>query len=179
MILRKRVIIGFCALLTISTASIVGFIMNNTRPHRALDSFARMVESGNLDDVRLRIYFIEPGAIILPPLSLDELIAFPSSGFTIESNRLAEHMDLLRHINSELLVSSNDSHSMDTRIHLIFETTEGSRLFDVTMWARPYRRMLVNGHLFEEIQIFYDILMRFLPEHESNLLRRFIEDGGL
>ena len=137
---------------------------------------------------------MNPFASSLPPTSIEHLISLRHElRIVVGSDALQEHIDTLRKIDSsalipvssEYLVSACGNYTydvmVDAKIHVVFETTFGRRIFDVTMWVfgEHGRTILVNGQEFERNDIFIDIVMPFLPNEEADIVQRFINDDRM
>jgi len=111
------------------------------------------------------------------------LESFHDYKIVIEGDALKNHIDLLRRMSETELIAieynENDIY-LEARMHLIFEISGSSRTFEVTMWGISeeghYMGILVNEKWVESKQVFYDILLQFLPEHLADEIRSHLKN---
>jgi len=175
---RLTLIVFLLVMLIVSVVVAIATKGGEMRARNAVDRFARRVEQGNLDDVRLVIYYINPFMFIRSPVSIREMTGgWYDMRITIEGEALREHIGLLGQINSDLLIPDNSQPTLDARIYYIFETNNGRRIFYIGMWLTNYEvggNVLINGHMFKWNDIFADIIMPFLPDAEAQLLQDYL-----
>lgn len=145
--------------------------------------FYKLIEEENLS---LTIYYMNPFTMTFMPLDVEGLIHSVSEAtdseqkyqIVVDSKSLKEHIDLLNQINSVSLaqVELEEDH-MNARIYYLFENGDGEKLLDVAMWAYD-RNIYVNGVLVEEENVFYDIIIPFLPEEEVEWFETYLFRGN-
>ena len=182
--IKYRIILGlFIFLSVIPLTSCGGGAM---RAEAALKNFSKQIERGNLDNLRLRICYMNPNLLIGIPMSVETLINAEGNDqiqkFVIDGNSLEEHIGLLKQVGNITLIPVKEKTYIDARIYYVFETTNNKKIFDVTMWGfkdsinesiDDSLFVVVNGFDVEENEIFYDLIIPFLPEDEANTMERY------
>ena len=163
----------FIFLLVIPLTSCGGGAM---RAEAALKNFSKQIERGNLDNLRLRIYYFNPNFLTPFPVSAEGLVNAEGDDrvqkFVIDGNSLEEHIGLLKQVGNITLIPVKDKSYIDARIYYVFETNKGNKIFDVAMWG-DNNSIYVNGFEVEANDIFYDLIIPFLPEHGANIMEGF------
>ena len=181
MSIRKSVVFGTILLAAVGLCIFSVFWGNHmkiTSPSRILSEYIR---KGNVDDLVLTIYFVDPSILTHIPVSIDGLINWCGDNkVTVSGSQLAEHIDLVNQmINTDLeRVKSRDSTSyLNARVYYVFETNRGQKIFDVAMWgvARGDSEcIVVNGQYVKTIEAFYSIIFPFLPGDYAKTLDEYI-----
>lgn len=95
----------------------------------------------------------------------------------VEGNLLTEHSDLFKQLGFDILIpiekKSFEKPFINARIFYVFEDSKGRKLFDVSMWGKE-RSVFVNGVEFRENDIFYDIIIPFLPTDIASDLEYYL-----
>jgi hypothetical protein len=168
---KKSLIPGLLILL--SVIILTGCGGTDMRPEKALKYFFKQIEQGNLNDISLTIYYMDPNIFTLYPYDIDDVIMANQYKIVIDGTQLEEHIDLLKQMgNTALIPIEPDSHK-NVRIYYLFENKKGKKIFDVAMWGFS-QRMYVNGLQVEENAIFYDVLLLFLPDDLAEELEKYI-----
>jgi hypothetical protein len=146
-------------------------------------TFSELIEDGNLNDLKLTIYYVDFNFLTYYPLSIDDVINDSTVKIiVISGTRLEEHIDLLKQlINTELIPVEHEAY-LDARIYYVFETENEGKLFEVAMWGvqRDDDGKYIDPCIFvNEIAVnvdntFYDVIISFLPEDVAKELE---EDG--
>jgi len=181
MTLKRTIIVSVSALLILAVGIFIFFGGYNMRPHRALDRFAGLIEEGDLDDIRMVIYFNEMSYFVRTAWSVDRILGGRYDlRIVVEGDDLIPHLDLLRSINSDILIPAEERGRVDARIYLLFEDSRGRKIFDVVMWTSwTDFTILINDRPFERIEVFYDIILAVLPEdHARNFRWSFGRDSN-
>ena len=161
---KKKSVIIFIVSIIIIVITVLGWWCY-MQPIRALDGFSKRIEDGKLEDVRLTIYSLDP--ILTNPVSIDSLINGWHDHKTViilDGHTLQNYIYLLSQVNSNLLVPVRGNGQVDARTHYIFETNNGKRLFDVTMWSWDTEGnsiIMINGRTFEWNDVFLTSLNLF------------------
>lgn len=80
---------------------------------------------------------------------------------------------MFRKVSNEVLVSvKKKSSDLDLRLYYVLESKKNGKLFDVAMWGDG-NSIIVNGIEVEGNDIFYDVIMPFLPEDVAKDLKDF------
>ena len=152
------------------------------------DEFFRLVSNGAVEDMSLTIYYMQPRILTFIPVDIDSIIASCSDDkFTmyggggivvIEGKDLARHTDLLYVLSNEELKPLERSYYLNARIYYIFKDKSKRTIFEVAMWGyagdgSASVAILVNGLYVEDIDIYYDIVIPFLPENIASVLEEW------
>jgi len=161
------VILGLLILILIVVTIFVIFAGNYMRMKKELNesmkSFSTLIESGNLDDLSLTIYYISPSRDTLYPYRVDDVIKF-SNPIVIDGNRLKKHTDLFVQLNDAVLKPVIKKSYLNARIYYVFETEKEGNILDVAMWSMTEDSIFVNGIEVKPNDIFYDAILPFLSE---------------
>ena len=167
--IKKRVILSITILiLAIVVIIVVG--VNNMRPEKALNTFLEQIEQGNINNIRLTIYYMNPNILTPFALNIKDLINHPQTQkLIIDGVQLAEHIDLFKKINYVDLIPVDYKYLMDARIHYVFENNRGRKIFDVTFSGflendNHCEIIFINGKAFEINDIFNNIIEPFVSE---------------
>ena len=173
----KKIVI-FCVIVVLLLTSFIyvyaEFIDMN--PTRSLERFSRIIESEGAEDIVLTIYYFSPFVFTMP-VSVEGIMEAPEFSIIVESNQLSEQIDLLKQLsNAEILPTSGGY--IDARIYYKFETSSGRKLFDVVMRS-PFDSLFINGREYEMNEVFFEVVMPFLPETAANQWERMRRYGLL
>jgi hypothetical protein len=150
------------------------------RAEAALKSFSKQIEQGNLDNLRLRIYYMNPNILTFMPVSVEDLINSEGDDriqkFVIDGNSLEEHIGLLKQVENITLIPVKDKSDIDARIYYVFETNKGNKIFDVAMWG-DNNSIYVNGIEAKKNDIILDVIVPFLPEETSEAMKIYSSWG--
>ena len=162
---KKYIIAGFLILTLLAVTVLSIFGGNHMQSKKALNTFSKLIESGNLDKLSLTIYYTSPFILTRQPLSVDDLIGFSDvKKGVIKGSDLEEHINLLNHmVNADLISVKNKSY-LDARIYYVFETEEEGKIFDVAIGVSDSKSIIFNGVKVKGNDIFYDVIIPFLPE---------------
>jgi hypothetical protein len=142
-------------------------------------TFSEIIKDGNLNDLKLTIYYMDFNFLTYSPLSIDDVINDSTvTKVVISGTRLEEHIDLLNQLIDTGLEPVEQEAYLDARLYYVFETeTEG--MFDVAMWgvqrdeAGDYDACIfVDGIAVNIDNIFYDVIIPFLPEDVAKELEK-------
>ena len=142
-------------------------------------NFSELIENENIDDVRLTIYYVNPYLLTLIPWSVDDLIdSSQENKIVINGSALEEHIDLFKQIsNNNLIPVKKKSTYLDVRVYYVLESKVNGKLFDVAMWGGDNsddNSIFFNGTEVKEDDVFYDVIMPFLPDEIAEELKEFI-----
>ena len=182
---NKRILLGFLVFAFLTAAALSGCGGSGSRPEipaqseSPLNNFSELLESVNLNDLSLTIYYMNPFIFTRRPLRVEDLIDSESTiKIHVDGNRLEEHIDLLSQIgNVQLRPIENDSY-LNARIYYLFEAAKDGKILDAAMWMWGEFSdldVLVNGAGVSDDAIFYDAIMPFLPENAAETLEEFLE----
>ncbi len=189
MMRKKSIISGLLILLSITIlTSCVGAAMPpeetraDMRPEEALQYFSQQIEKGSLRDISLTIYYFSPYILTFDAVSVEGIIRGHDYKIVVDGTRLEVYIDLLKQMINTALIPAEHEQYLNARIYYVFETKEGEKLFDVAMWgylSSTDSSIYVNGLEVKEDNIFYDVLMPFLPEDAAKELNKYLSDGKL
>lgn len=179
--IRNIIIIGtvliiITIVLIAATALISSGFMNLQENSSAeLSKYIERVKKGKLDELSLTIYYMSPDTLTNMPVSVKDLKENDYElKVTVDGKRLQEHTDLLEQLSSTTLTPVEEQGSDGfARIYYVFETKNNRNIYDVCMW-NGIGDIFVNGVEFEAQDIFYDVIMPFLPENEAEELEEHI-----
>ena len=167
---KKKTLVGLMILLLFVIPFLINYGMNNMRSQNAINDFSKIVESGAISDLSLTIYYESPNVFTLYAWGIDDLIrASKEKKIVIGGSALEEHIDLFRQVSGDGLAPVKKKSSfLDARLYYVFETKEKDKVFDVAMWGDK-GGIFINGVEFQGADVFYDIVMPFLPEDAAEL----------
>jgi hypothetical protein len=140
----------------------------------ALNNFSKLIEKKNFDDLSLTIYYMSPFTATGYPWSAEDLISRREENkIVINGSRLEEHIDLLNQINNNVLTQVDHKSRINARLYYVFETKREGKLFSVSMWGED-NSIFVNGIEVKGNDIFYDIVMPFLPTDVVKEFRTYL-----
>ena len=130
-----------------------------------LINFSEVIESGNVDDLSLTIYYLSFLTFTTPALlSIDELVGgWYDHRIVVDGNSLEEHIDLLEQIDDAALIPVAEESRIRAVLYYVFENNQTGETFSVALYGRN-ESMFVNGIEVEANNIFYDVIIPFLPE---------------
>ena len=126
---------------------------------------AKMIESESIGDLSLTIYYMKPSILTFLPVTVDALIDWhEDQRIIIYCNDLEEHIDLFKQIsNKDMKPKWNKTPYKNIRLYYLLESEKNGKLFDVAMWGYD-ESMYVNGIEVMGGEIFYDVIIPFMPE---------------
>ena len=133
---------------------------------RATNSLSQYINRNRINELTLRVYYINPLSLTIIPMCVEHLIDFNENrGIIINGDVLQESTEAIRDILSvvEKLPLTNDSSRIDARIYYVFEANNGDSIFDVSMWGTNHS-MFINGIEVEESVELYHAMSVFLPD---------------
>jgi hypothetical protein len=170
MIRNRNIISGLLILL--SVIILTGCGGTDMRPEKTLTCLSQ-IEQDDLNDISLTIYYIGPYSFTNYPYDVDDIIMSHQYKTVIDGTRLKEHIDLLKQMDNADLIPVEPDDYIDIRIYYVFETKKGKNIFDVAMWGDD-RSMYVNRIEVDENDIFYDVLLLFLPDDAAEELESYL-----
>ena len=165
--IKKRIVSGLLIFLLLASVFVVYEIDSRY-------TFSEIVESGDLSNLRLTIYFMYLDKLTTWPSSINELKSFRCDRrIVVRSGDLEKHIDLLEKLNKEPLIPYKQASYLECRIYYVFTTKLGHKLYDVAIWGYDGKawNIYVNGAFVKDSDIFYDVILPFLPQDAADLLR--------
>jgi len=174
---RKRIIIiCITVLFLLIGIFLVNFERNDMDVNEALLSFSQLIENGKISSINLTIYHVNPRNFILFPYDVDFLVNNGADNIIYIKN-LEAQIDLLKQIRSDTLIPVEEESRLNAEFYYIFKTKYGRKIFDVAMWGDDYS-IYINGREFKSDDIFYDIIIPFLPEDIPEYLEACKDDAN-
>lgn len=137
---------------------------------------SELIENESINDISLTIYHLSLQSLMFfPVVSVEDLINRSSDEkIVINGSDLEEHIDLFKQIDNDILIPvKKKSSDLDLRVYYVLENKENGKLFDVAMWGDE-NSIFVNEIEVEGNNVFYDVIIPFLPEDEAKELEDFI-----
>jgi len=185
---KKRIILGFIIFILLAAVIFISVVLwsymqKKDELNKSLNEFSKIIESGNLDDITLTIYYMDSRIDTHGFLSVDDLIKHNyTQKFVIEGNNLKDHIDMLKQISNVNLVPVMWKSFLNAQIYYVFETEKDGKILDVALWgwytddslvSIPFglfekkifeQNMFVNGIEVKYNDIFCDAIWTFLPD---------------
>lgn len=175
--IRKNIILGFIIILLLAGTILVSLWSINSHTKNSSLIFSELIEHRNLNDLSLTIYYMNPLYLTRYPISDTDLIDGKFDyKVTIRGRRLDEHIDLLNQLNSITLIPVEHKSYLNARLCYVFETKKDGKILTVSMWGKN-NSIFVNGCEVKENNVFYDVVMPFLPEDAIKELQTYITNG--
>ena len=178
---KKRVVVMGIVLLFLVCVLLIGFGMGNMRAKIAAYNFSKHVDSMDLSNLTLTIYYVNPSIFTLYPLGVDEVIdSCGEQAIVVDGDTLEEHIDLLKQVKNAPLKPVWHKAYMNARIYYIFEAEGKGKILDVVMWGEyedidiDAGIIFVNGAKVKETDIFYEIIIPFLPDGVARELESYL-----
>lgn len=181
-VIRNIIIIGvvliIITIVLIATAALIrsGFLnMQEKNSSAELSKYIERIKQGKLDELSLTIYYMSPDILTNMPVRVKDLKEnYYELKVTVSGSRLREHIDLLERVANTALTPVEEQGSDGfARLYYVFETKNNRKIFDVCMWNGK-GDIFVNGVEFKAQDIFYEVIMPFLPENEAEELEEHI-----
>ena len=135
-----------------------------------VNNFSKLLEVGNLENLTLTIYYVDPHFITRIPLSADSLIRMAEADkIIVHGNVLGEHIDLLKQLNVEILIPAEHDSVLNARLVYTFEWDDDI----LTVVMGIHDSVFINGLEIESNAVFFDIIRPFLTEDSLEMLAIF------
>lgn len=134
------------------------------------------IESENIDDISLTIYYLNIKALrFIPVSSVEALIQCVDEKVIIHGSDLKQRIDLFRKIDNEVFIPVwKKSSDLDLRVYYVLESKKNGKLFSVAMWG-DVNSVFVNGIEVKGNKVFYDVIIPFLSEKAAKDLEEFYD----
>ena len=142
------------------------------QPKKILNNFSKLIEKEDFDDLRLTIYYMNKDILTRVPLDAVNLIRerYLTTKIVVYGDKLKEQIDLLRQINTDILIPVENKSYLNARLCYVFETDKDGKILEVAM-AGPYGSIVfVNGLKVKGNNIFTDVIKPFLTEDATKEL---------
>lgn len=174
MVVKKRILFGCIALVMLVVAGYIGYRFSN----KISFDFAERMKNEKIDDLTLSIFYTpDPGLLTTYPWKVENLTERNSHLVTkvvVNGSDLKEHLDLFYQINNDVLIPVRKSSVLDARMYYVLESKKSGKIFDVAMWTIN-GNMLFNGHEVKSHNIFYEVVIPFLPDDGVNYYKRLVQ----
>jgi len=172
---RKLVVIEIFILLLVTSTILTSCGGDNMHSKKPSINFFELIGNESIDDICLTIYYISPSVLTRFPWTVDNLIDSHKYKVVVDGNSLEEHLDLFKQISNDDLVPVKKKSSLDARIYYVLESKKHGTLFDVVMWGGndDGDSIYVNGFEVKGNDIFYDVIIPFLPDGLAQELREY------
>ncbi len=175
---KKVMLLRFLGLTLLAITVLTGCRENNMQLKKAFNGYSQVLEQETLDGFCLKVYYMPPSILTRAPLTVDDLIHSSSTQkIEIDSERLKEHIDLLRQLNSDSLVPVKHTSPLVARLCYIFETDNDGTILEIAVGGTD-NSVFVNGIEVEYNDLFFDVIKPFLTEEVINDLT-YIFSGKL
>ena len=173
---NKAIMFLLLLLLLTTTIFLTGCGGDSTQQKDAVQDYLKTIENKGIYNLKLTIFYIDPQILTRAPLTVNDLINFEGvTKIIIDGNELEKHTDLLRQLDADKLNPIKKKSSVDARIYYVFETSEGNKVLDVTMWGHNAKcSVFVNGLEVNYNDVFIDIIMPFLPQTAKNNIESYL-----
>ncbi len=139
-----------------------------------LDNYNKVLETIP-SDLTLTIYYLPPEILTRVPLSTEALLNMEEVvKIVVKSDRLVQHLDLLKTVNSSNIRASAEEYSANARFYYVFETESSGKMLEVVMQQftgdDKAVAAFVNGIKIEKNPVLFEIIIPFLSDEESKTL---------
>ena len=135
----------------------------------AMWEFSDSMASGIPEDLRLTIYFVDPGLLTRNPWSVEDLInAEGVKVIEVTDAQLRNEWPLTDKIDTSMLQSAQQKGYLNARLYYVFKTHRG-KLLDVAI-SDIGGHVFVNGIEVEHNSLFYEIILPFLTGEDRQML---------
>jgi len=184
---KKIMVFMFAAIFLLLTIISSGCGSDDMNSRETSFNFFELIESNNLNDISLTIYYMDLFTRTRAPVTLEQLMGgwHDNSGqlingwydykTVITGETLAKHRDLLNQlINIELISVANESF-VNARLYYVFEHSEHGELFSFLAFSGSDDTVFINGREVKSNRIFYEIVLPFLPEDAIATIKTYLD----
>lgn len=134
-----------------------------SNPMEEFSEYIELLKQGASNELSLTIYSLSPYIFTQWPIRERELINKEYEyKVTVNGWRLEENIDLLSKLASTTLKTIEQESYVYARLYYVFENKNRRKILSVCMWGGS-NVILVNGRMVEEKDIFYEVVIPFLP----------------
>ena len=192
----KKIFFKILTLILFATTMLTSCKREDIELKNLFSDFSKVIDSGNLGNLSLTIYYMSPFILTRSALSVDDLVYGITAvnepprekndvngqyeiKFMIYGDELEKQIDLLKQMSNTALISGQKEIRLNARIYYVFSTEQEGKILDVAMWgfnenADDYETIFVNGYNVRANNIFYDVIMPFLSEESVEELEKYI-----
>lgn len=120
----------------------------------------------NLEHVTLELHYTDPCILRRNTWGVGQLRRSQScdAHVTADAQTVMEHKDLIvQMLDTPVTVLDGQKSCLDAYIYVALRDDTGKMLFDVAMWGWEDGAVFVNGVPCKEEDVFYDVVLAFLP----------------
>ena len=173
---KKFIILIFVILILLTSTTFAGCGGEDMTVKENAANIYELIEKGNFDDITLTIYYFNFSALTQYPWPLlyltggwcernEEFISGWYDYRTVVAGQdLTEHHDLIKQLFAMELTPTETESTLDTRLYYVFEHEEYGEIFSVAAWGFGTGNVFVNGVEVKHNDIFYEVVLPFLPE---------------
>ena len=176
--LYKYILLGIILLVLLAATVLISSGCMNKKsenPSAELSECIESINQGKTDELSLTIYYMDPYILTRAPVKEKDLIeSLFEYKITISGEKLRDNIDLLDQVaNATLIPVVEQGFDGFARLYYVFETKNNSKIFSVCMWNGK-GGIFVNGAQVEEDDVFYNVIMPFLPEDAVEKLETYL-----
>lgn len=171
---NKFLFLKFLILILLALTILTGCGEKDMRSENVLNNLSKIIEEKDFNGLSLTIYYISPYILTRAPLSVDGLINFDDvTKIVVSGSELEKHIDLLKQLSKDDLIPVKNKSRVNARLYYVFETINEGKILNVAMWSGN-GGVFINGLEVEWNDIFYDIIMPFLPKEAADEYGKYI-----
>jgi len=171
--LTKNKLLKFIILLLLAVTVLTNCGSDDMHADKKPIESSELIENEDLNDISLTIYYISPYILTRVPLSIEDLIKYS------EVNKIVlrgNYSELLTRLNNTTLIPVEKKSCLNARLYYVFETEKDGKIYDVALWGGN-DSIFANGVEVEENDVFYNVIMQFLPENDAKEFQGYIKNG--
>ena len=184
---RKLVILGLVGLILLANTTFIGCARDDMITEENSFYLPGVIEQGNLNDLTLIIYYLDFGALTTVPTELirltggwcdlreQELRGAYDHRVVVRGRNLIPHRDLINRLFATELNPKGTENVVNARLHYVFEHQEYGEIFSFIAFASWPGDVFVNGIEVEHNNIFFEVVLPFLPRHVAEKVSGYIE----
>jgi len=186
---KKNIIVTIVLLISLSiffTGAIWIYTRSTWHADKAVRNFVRQIELGNVNDIKLTIYYALPASGQERVTVKDLIREVHHYKIVVEGTELAEYIDTLKQLKDINLVSVKSRTRINAGVYYVFEDRNNRKLLDVAMFGRGgggdgfgSLSIFVNGNEVEWDDKFIEIMLPFLPESRVEGWMRTLEQRSV
>lgn len=160
---KRMVIVVLLVMLCVVIMS--GCNSKKAQLEKELAPYTEMLQNGSISELEMTIYYINPTVFTTVPLGADALKSYRDVHIiTVSGEKLSEQIDLLKELSADNLQLTSSKY-LDARFCFEFSNASGDVLLTFAFWGEG-NSVYVNGIAVEENEIFYKLLIPYIPEED-------------
>lgn len=173
----KKMIYIFGGIIAVLLVGVILFLGREDKGtvDTTMSRFIKIVEAEKYEDLTLTIYYEDPRALTVIPLTVSSLVENDSGPkIVIEGAQLKENADLLKQIAETSLVPTEKGEYANIVLYYVFESKKYGKILDVAMWNGK-DNIIVNGFTVEGEQAFKNLVKPFLPQEAAEVFKPYLK----